>query len=153
MIRTLQDIKQQQRRKRAHRKIVFAWICTNVLPLLALQIYGMFWSGVPRARSTFDIVSLATSLYMDVLPLLFACKWGLSEWDFVRLHWPAWRASLKFKRQEDGKVHAMRVLLLLLLVCTPELVTMAGALIVACVVSESCFAGGHELQQVARRSV
>ena len=59
----------------------------------------MFWSGVPRARSTFDIVSLATSLYMDVLPVMFALAWGLSEWDVVRLHWPRVPTSLVANRE------------------------------------------------------
>lgn len=53
-----------------------------------LQLYGMFWSSVPRPRSTFDLLSLATSVYMDTLPFVFVLVWGMSVMDVVSLNWP-----------------------------------------------------------------
>ena len=78
----------QKRRERTHYRLLLIWIITDVLPLLVLQLYGMFWSSVPRPHSTFALLSLATSVYMDTLPFVFVIVWGMSAMDVVALNWP-----------------------------------------------------------------
>ena len=78
----------QRKRERTHYRLLLVWILTDVLPLIVLQLYGMFWSTVPRPRCNFDLLSLATSVYMDTLPFVFVMVWGMSVMDVVSSNWP-----------------------------------------------------------------
>jgi hypothetical protein len=68
--------------------LLHIYVLFDVLPLVGLQMYGAFFSSVPRPHTTFDWISLGTSLYMDTLPLVSVWVFGLGVFDVVRVHWP-----------------------------------------------------------------
>ena len=66
----------------------------NVAPLLVLQIYVIFFSNIPESHSWFDILSLATSLYMDTLPVIIIVVNKTSVAKFFRTLFPFFEVIL-----------------------------------------------------------